>query len=89
MSPHIVITESVESDILFGVINVLKKYDEATEWEKKASKRRDAMMRYCWAESKGMFFDFNAQKYKQTSVVSAAAAYPLYFKMLSKRNAIE
>ena len=34
-----------------------------------------------------MFFDFNAQKYKQTSVVSAAAAYPLYFKMLSKRNA--
>ena len=61
---------------------VLKKYDEATEWEKKASKRRDAMMRYCWAESKGMFFDFNAQKYKQTSVVSAAAAYPLYFNIL-------
>jgi alpha,alpha-trehalase len=66
---------------------VEKKYTEATEWEKKASRRRDAMMRYCWAESKGMFFDFNAQKYRQTGVVSAAALYPLFFKMVSKRNA--
>ncbi len=66
---------------------VEKKYDEATEWEKKASHRRDALMRYCWAESKGMFFDFNVQKYKQTGVVSAAAVYPLFFKMVSKRNA--
>lgn len=66
---------------------VEKKYNEATEWEKKASRRRDALMRYCWAESKGMFFDFNVQKYKQTGVVSAAAAYPLFFKMVSKRNA--
>lgn len=64
-----------------------KKYDEATEWEKKASRRREALMRYCWAESKGMFFDFNIQKYKQTGVVSAAAAFPLFFKMLSKRDA--
>ncbi len=64
-----------------------KKYDEATEWEKKASRRREALMRYCWAESKGMFFDFNIQKYKQTEVISAAAAYPLFFKMLSKRDA--
>jgi alpha,alpha-trehalase len=66
---------------------VEKKYDEATEWEKKASHRRDALMRYCWAESKGMFFDFNVQKYKQTGVISAAAVYPLFFKMVSKRNA--
>ncbi len=64
-----------------------KKYDEATEWEKKASRRREALMRYCWAESKGMFFDFNIQNYKQTEVISAAAAYPLFFKMLSKRDA--
>ncbi|MBL7816866.1 MAG: trehalase [Saprospiraceae bacterium] len=64
-----------------------KKYDEATEWEKKASRRREALMRYCWAQSKGMFFDFNIQKYKQTGVVSAAIAFPLFFKMLSKRDA--
>ncbi len=66
---------------------VEKKYDEATEWEKTASRRREALMRYCWADSKGMFFDFNIQKYKQTGVISAAAAYPLFFKMLSKRDA--
>jgi alpha,alpha-trehalase len=66
---------------------VEKKYNEATEWEKKASHRREALMRYCWAESKGTFFDFNMQKYKQTGVISAAIAYPLFFKMLSKRDA--
>ena len=66
---------------------VEKKYNEATEWEKKASRRREALMRYCWAESKGMFFDFNIQKYKQTGVISAAAAFPLFFKMVSKRDA--
>lgn len=64
-----------------------KKYDEASEWEKKASRRREALMRYCWADSKGMFFDFNIQKYKQTGIISAAAAFPLFFKMLSKRDA--
>ena len=64
-----------------------KKYNEATDWEKKASRRREALMRYCWAESKGMFFDFDAAKYKQTEVISAAMAYPLFFKMVTKRDA--
>jgi alpha,alpha-trehalase len=66
---------------------VEKKYEEATEWEKKASHRREALMRYCWSESKGMFFDFDWQKYHQTDVVSAAMAYPLFFKMVTKRDA--
>jgi alpha,alpha-trehalase len=66
---------------------VQKKYDEATEWEKKASQRRNALNRYCWSETKGMFFDFNVQKYKQTPIISAAMAFPLYFKMVNKRDA--
>jgi alpha,alpha-trehalase len=66
---------------------VEKKYEEATEWEKKASRRREALMRYCWSESKGMFFDFDLQKYRQTNVISAAMAYPLFFKMVTKREA--
>ncbi len=66
---------------------VEKKYEEATEWEKKASRRREALMRYCWSESKGMFFDFDWQKYHQTDVISAAMAYPLFFKMVTKREA--
>jgi alpha,alpha-trehalase len=66
---------------------VEKKFDEATEWEKKAFRRREALMRYCWSESKGMFFDFDWQKYHQTEVISAAMAYPLFFKMVTKREA--
>jgi alpha,alpha-trehalase len=66
---------------------VEKKYEEATAWEKKASHRREALMRYCWSESKGMFFDFDWQKYRQTDVISAAMVYPLFFKMVTKRDA--
>ncbi len=66
---------------------VEKKYDEANEFEKKAAHRREALMRYCWSESKGMFFDFDWQRYRQTEVVSAAMAYPLFFKMVTKREA--
>ena len=66
---------------------VEKKVEEAVEWEKRASKRREALMRYCWSESKGMFFDFDWQKYRQTETISAAMAYPLFFKMVSKREA--
>lgn len=64
-----------------------KKVEEAVDWEKRASKRREALMRYCWSESKGMFFDFDTQKYRQTDVISAAMAYPLFFKMVTKREA--
>ena len=63
-----------------------KKYTEASDFEKKASRRREALMRYCWSESKGMFFDFDFSKYRQTDVVSAAMAYPLFFKMITKRE---
>ena len=66
---------------------VEKKFDEATVWEKKAAHRREALMRYCWSESKGMFFDFDWQKYHQTEVISAAMVYPLFFKMVTKREA--
>lgn len=77
---------NLEMTISKGKI-IEKKFDEAVEWEKRASKRREALMRYCWSESKGMFFDFDWQKYHQTEVVSAAMAYPLFFKMVTKREA--
>ena len=36
-----------------------KKLTEAANFEKIASKRREAVMRYCWSNEKGMFFDFD------------------------------
>ena len=64
-----------------------KKMDEAANYEKLSSKRREAVMRYCWSDDKQMFFDFDFQKYRKKETYSLAAAYPLYFKMVTKREA--
>jgi alpha,alpha-trehalase len=64
-----------------------KKIDEAAVLEKTASKRREALMRYCWSDEKGMFFDFDFQKYKKAEILSLATVYPLFFKMVTKREA--
>jgi alpha,alpha-trehalase len=68
--------------------NILaKKIDDAAKLEKIASKRREALMRYCWSMEKGMFFDFDFQKYRRCDVMSLAMVYPLYFRMVTKREA--
>ena len=64
-----------------------KKLDEAAKYEKLAYQRREALMRYCWSDDKQMFFDFDFQKYKKEEVYSLAAVYPLFFKMVTKREA--
>jgi alpha,alpha-trehalase len=64
-----------------------KKLNEAANFEKKASKRREAVMRYCWNDELGMFFDFDFQRYRKKEVMSLATVYPLYFKMVTKRQA--
>ncbi|NJN34721.1 MAG: alpha,alpha-trehalase TreF, partial [Saprospiraceae bacterium] len=64
-----------------------KKYEEAAVFEKRASNRREALMRYCWNLEKGMFFDFDFQKYKKKELISLATVYPLFFKMVTKREA--
>jgi alpha,alpha-trehalase len=68
---------------------VAKKPEEATKYESVASSRREALKRYCWNNEKGMFFDFDFQKYRTTAVPSLATMYPLYFKMVTKRDAEE
>jgi alpha,alpha-trehalase len=64
-----------------------KKINEAAVLEKSASKRREAIMRYCWNNEKGMFFDFNFQKYRKLETLSLATVYPLFFKMVTKKDA--
>lgn len=77
---------NLELTIMKGKI-IDKKLDEAANYEKLASIRREAIMRYCWSNDKKMFFDFDYQKYKKREIYSLAAAYPLFFKMVTKREA--
>jgi alpha,alpha-trehalase len=64
-----------------------KKMDEAAILDKAASRRREAVMRYCWDNEKGVFYDFDFQKYKKGEILSLATVYPLFFKMVTKKEA--
>ena len=77
---------NLELVIMKGKV-IEKKFDEAAKYEKLASKRREAVMRYCWSSEKEMFFDFDFQSYKMKTVYSLAGMYPLFFKMVTKKQA--
>lgn len=61
--------------------------DNAGLYDQRAGTRRDALMRYCWNEELGFFFDYNFKTDRQTGIVSLAAAYPLFFNMVSPEQA--
>ncbi len=60
---------------------------KASLFTKKAKTRRNAIIKYCWNEAEGIFFDYNFVEQKPTGVLSAAAAYPLYYKIATPQQA--
>ncbi len=77
---------NLEMVIMKGKI-IDKKLNEAADFQKKASKRREAVMRYNWNDELGLFFDFDFQRYRKKEVMSLATVFPLYFKMVTKKQA--
>ncbi|MBN1598070.1 MAG: alpha,alpha-trehalase TreF [Bacteroidales bacterium] len=49
--------------------------------------RKDMIIKYCWNEEKGYFFDYNWVTGNQTDVISVAGIYPLFFKIASAEQA--
>jgi alpha,alpha-trehalase len=54
---------------------------KSNEFTVAAEKRKAAILKYCWNESEGFYFDFDSNTGKQKNVFSLAAAYPLFFKV--------
>lgn len=46
-----------------------------------AIQRRDALLRYCWSDADGWFFDYCWTDRAQTQVWSLAAAFPLFLRL--------
>jgi alpha,alpha-trehalase len=65
----------------------MKNEKTASEFLTAAQKRRQAIQKYCWNETEGFYFDFDLNTGKQKDVFSLAAAYPLFFKLASNRQA--
>ena len=64
-----------------GNTTVSKQFSETAE------KRKESIQKYCWNETEGFYFDFDTSTGKQKNVFSLAAAYPLFFKLASKKQA--
>lgn len=52
--------------------------DRAAHYRQLADRRRQAIDKYLWDSTDGMYRDYNFRLKKQTDIVSAATVYPLY-----------
>ena len=53
---------------------------------KAATKRKSAILTYCWNSEQKFFNDYNFRIQQQTVIKSLAAVYPLFFKLCSKKQ---
>lgn len=66
---------------------LLKQKPLSVLYQRKAKKRAEAVMRYCWNEEKGYFYDYNFVTGEQTEVDTLAGAFPLYAGFVDQKTA--
>ena len=64
-----------------------KNLSEANAYQSLADKRKDAIINYCWNEERKFFFDFDFISQKQKEQHTLAAAFPLFFKIATQKQA--
>jgi alpha,alpha-trehalase len=60
---------------------------EAGEWETAARHRKETMDELMWDKGRGLYYDYNFDKQKRSSVSSLAAYYPLWAGMVDEDQA--
>ncbi|WP_201747913.1 alpha,alpha-trehalase TreF [Chitinophaga vietnamensis] len=55
--------------------------DSATVFRQRASRRKAAVVRYCWNNKAGWYHDYNWRQQRQTRAVTIAGCFPLFFEM--------
>jgi len=53
----------------------------------KATKRKAAIIKYCWNAQTGFFYDYNFAEKQQAVVISAAGVFPLFVKIATPAQA--
>ena len=72
---------------LAGFATVLGKPQEAQEWNRQAEERKNAINKYLWNQTSGMFFDYDYTTGKQSTYVFATMFYPLWAGLATKEQA--
>jgi alpha,alpha-trehalase len=60
---------------------------ESAEWEHRASARRDAINKYLWNPTQGMFYDYDFVTQKQSTYNYLTAFYPLWARLATSQQA--
>ena len=66
---------------------VLDRPAEATEWNRRAATRREAINKYLWNPSQGRFYDYNFTTQKQSTYNYLTTFYPLWAGLATKQQA--
>jgi len=66
---------------------LLGRTQEAAEWERRAAARRDAVNRYLWDSTAGMFYDYNFTTHQRSTYNYITVFYPLWAGLASPEQA--
>jgi alpha,alpha-trehalase len=66
---------------------LLGRRTEAAEWERRAARRREAINKYLWNPTQGMFYDYDFTTQKQSTYNYITAFYPLWAKLATPQQA--
>jgi alpha,alpha-trehalase len=66
---------------------LLGRTPEATEWEHRAAERRDAVNRYLWNSTAGMFYDYNFVTHQLSTYNYITTFYPLWAGLATPEQA--
>jgi alpha,alpha-trehalase len=66
---------------------LLGRAAEATEWNRRAAARQEAIDKYLWNPAQGMFYDYDFITQKQSTYNYLTAFYPLWAGLATKQQA--
>ncbi len=72
---------------LAGFARLLNKPQEAQQWDREAERRREAIDKYLWNASAGMFFDYDYTTGKRSTYNYATTFYPLWAGLATREQA--
>ncbi len=59
----------------------------ADYWKVKANSRKEAVNKYLWNDSKGLYFDYNVNSKKQSDFIAATTLIPLWANLCTRKQA--
>jgi len=65
----------------------LGHHQESQEWGERARQRRELVNKYLWDQKRGLYFDYDFERSKQSSYVFITTFYPLWAGLASPQQA--